>query len=75
MFEAQAARTPDAIAVVFGETVLSYDDLNRRANRLAHHLLSFGVRPMRASRFVSNAVWTWLSGYSVSSKPAGPMYH
>ncbi|MFP9449964.1 amino acid adenylation domain-containing protein, partial [Pectobacterium brasiliense] len=45
LFEAQAARTPDAIAVVFGETVLSYDDLNRRANRLAHHLLSFGVRP------------------------------
>ncbi|AIA70439.1 hypothetical protein EV46_07535 [Pectobacterium atrosepticum] len=45
LFEAQVACTPDAIAVVFGEASLSYDELNRRANRLAHHLISFGVRP------------------------------
>ncbi|WP_387696270.1 AMP-binding protein, partial [Photorhabdus sp. RM157S] len=43
--EQQAARTPDAIAVVFEEHALSYDELNRRANRLAHHLLTLGVQP------------------------------
>ncbi|RAT40576.1 hypothetical protein AU495_16350 [Lonsdalea populi] len=45
LFEAQAARTPDAAAVLFEERSLTYDALNRRANRLAHHLISLGVRP------------------------------
>ncbi|ONK01312.1 non-ribosomal peptide synthetase [Pectobacterium actinidiae] len=45
LFEAQVTRTPDAIAVVFGDTALSYNELDRQANRLAHHLLSCGVRP------------------------------
>ena len=45
LFAAQAARTPDAVAVVFGEEALSYGDLERRANRLAHHLQSLGVGP------------------------------
>ncbi|MEI7137196.1 amino acid adenylation domain-containing protein, partial [Pectobacterium atrosepticum] len=44
-FEQQVAQTPDAIAVVFEEQTLSYDGLNRRANQLAHHLLSLGVQP------------------------------
>ena len=38
LFEAQVARTPDAVAVVDGAARLTYRDLNRRANRLAHHL-------------------------------------
>ncbi len=41
-FVAQAARTPDAPAVV-SETSLSYRELDRRSNRLAHHLRSLGV--------------------------------
>ncbi|WP_145956931.1 non-ribosomal peptide synthetase, partial [Xenorhabdus miraniensis] len=45
LFEQQAERTPDAIAVVFEEQFLSYGELNRRANRLAHHLLALGVQP------------------------------
>ncbi|ETX03398.1 MAG: hypothetical protein ETSY1_00110 [Candidatus Entotheonella factor] len=45
MFEQQVARTPDAIAVVFEQHQLTYRELNRRANRLAHHLLALGVGP------------------------------
>jgi len=37
-FEAQVARTPDAIAVVFEEQQLTYRLLNERANQLAHYL-------------------------------------
>ncbi|HEY0735573.1 MAG TPA: amino acid adenylation domain-containing protein, partial [Herpetosiphonaceae bacterium] len=39
----QAARTPDAIAVVFGEQGFTYRELNARANQLAHHLQALGV--------------------------------
>jgi amino acid adenylation domain-containing protein len=45
LFEAQVARTPDAVALVYGDTRLSYGELNARANRLAHHLRSQGIRP------------------------------
>ncbi|HEY0607868.1 MAG TPA: amino acid adenylation domain-containing protein, partial [Herpetosiphonaceae bacterium] len=45
LIEAQAERTPDAIAVVFGQDALSYRDLNERSNQLAHHLRSGGIRP------------------------------
>ncbi len=41
----QADRQPDAIAAQVGDQVLSYRDLNRRANALAHHLMGLGVRP------------------------------
>ncbi|WP_244182538.1 amino acid adenylation domain-containing protein, partial [Xenorhabdus beddingii] len=45
LFEAQAALTPNATAIVCEDQSLSYDELNRRANRLAHHLMALGVRP------------------------------
>ncbi len=45
LFERQAAERPDAAALAFGEQVLSYGELNARANRLAHHLLARGVKP------------------------------
>uniref|UniRef100_UPI0013D50505 non-ribosomal peptide synthetase n=1 Tax=Myxococcus vastator TaxID=2709664 RepID=UPI0013D50505 len=45
LFEAQAAKTPEALAVVAEDSRLTYDALNRRANQLAHHLRSLGVGP------------------------------
>jgi amino acid adenylation domain-containing protein len=45
LFEAQVERTPDAVAVVFEDEQLTYGELNRRANQLAHHLRSLGVGP------------------------------
>ncbi|MGA4300136.1 amino acid adenylation domain-containing protein, partial [Ralstonia nicotianae] len=45
LVEAQAARTPDAIAVEHGTSKLSYRELDRQANRLAHRLIAQGVAP------------------------------
>ncbi|HEX8244764.1 MAG TPA: amino acid adenylation domain-containing protein, partial [Longimicrobium sp.] len=45
LFEARAARTPDATAVVSAAGSLTYGELNARANRLAHHLRALGVGP------------------------------
>jgi amino acid adenylation domain-containing protein/non-ribosomal peptide synthase protein (TIGR01720 family) len=43
LFEAQAQRNAHAIALVYGEQELSYGELNRRANQLAHYLRRHGV--------------------------------
>ncbi|RME68131.1 MAG: amino acid adenylation domain-containing protein, partial [Verrucomicrobia bacterium] len=43
LFEHQASQTPEAIAVVDGDTRLSYDALDVRANRLAHLLVERGA--------------------------------
>src|SRR5271163_706996 len=45
LFEVQAARTPEAIAVVYDGAQLTYAELNAKANRLAHHLRTLGVQP------------------------------
>ncbi|MGJ7607442.1 amino acid adenylation domain-containing protein [Variovorax sp. LT1R20] len=45
LFERQAAQQPDAVAVRFEDQQLSYGELNRRANQLAHHLRALGVGP------------------------------
>ncbi|HUF60898.1 MAG TPA: amino acid adenylation domain-containing protein, partial [Verrucomicrobiales bacterium] len=44
LFEEQALRSPDAIAVEAGVERVSYGELNARANRLAHRLCALGVR-------------------------------
>jgi amino acid adenylation domain-containing protein len=45
LFAAQAEKTPMALALIVGDEQLTYRELDRRANQLAHHLLSLGVRP------------------------------
>lgn len=45
VFEEQARRVPGREAVIFNEDVLTYDELNRRANQVAHLLRSLGVGP------------------------------
>ncbi|HZN06001.1 MAG TPA: amino acid adenylation domain-containing protein, partial [Pyrinomonadaceae bacterium] len=44
-FEEQVERTPEAVAIVFEERLLTYAQLNQQANKLAHYLMSIGVGP------------------------------
>ena len=45
LFEKQAARTPDAVALVYEQQRLTYSDLARRSDQLAHHLRVLGAGP------------------------------
>jgi amino acid adenylation domain-containing protein len=45
LFEAQAARTPDAVAIIYERQHLTYRELDARANQLAHSLIAQGVEP------------------------------
>ena len=45
LFEAQVARGPDAVALAYEDRRLTYKELNRRVNQLAHHLRSLRVGP------------------------------
>ncbi|WP_047678110.1 non-ribosomal peptide synthetase, partial [Xenorhabdus sp. NBAII XenSa04] len=45
LFEQQAAKTPQATALVYENQTLSYAELNAQANRLAHQLMALGVEP------------------------------
>jgi amino acid adenylation domain-containing protein len=45
LFETQVDKSPNAIAVTFGDEQLTYLELNSRANQLAHHLCELGVGP------------------------------
>src|SRR5262249_26117357 len=45
LFEEQVERRPESVAVVYEGRQLSYRELDRRANRLAHYLQQIGVGP------------------------------
>lgn len=45
LFEEQVQRTPETVAVVFEGQELTYQQLNTRANQLAHYLQTWGVGP------------------------------
>ncbi|MFI5618577.1 amino acid adenylation domain-containing protein [Streptomyces sp. NPDC051567] len=46
-FAAWVAATPDTVAVTFEDTSLTYQELDERSNRLAHHLIALGAGPDR----------------------------
>ncbi|WP_095988189.1 non-ribosomal peptide synthase/polyketide synthase [Cystobacter fuscus] len=55
--EAQVERTPDAVALVFGDEHLTYRQLDARANQLAWHLRSWGVGPeVRVGLFLERSL-------------------
>ena len=59
LFAAQAARTPEAPALTFGETTLAYGELDARANQLAHALRKRGVGPeVRVGLYVERSIET-----------------
>jgi amino acid adenylation domain-containing protein len=45
LFEAQATRTPNSVAAMFGSSELTYAELDGRASQLASHLRKLGVKP------------------------------
>ena len=45
LFQAQVRQRPDAIALCLDDQSISYAELNRQANRLAHHLIGLGIGP------------------------------
>jgi uncharacterized protein (TIGR02246 family) len=45
LVEAQVERTPGNVAAIFGTEELTYHELNRRANQVAHHLRRYGIGP------------------------------
>jgi non-ribosomal peptide synthetase component F len=55
LFERQPPRGPDAVALVLDDEQWTYADLNARANRLAHRLLSLGARARRPHRDLPRA--------------------
>ena len=44
-FEEQVTKNPDAIALIFEQQRLTYQELNQKANQLAHYLQAFGIEP------------------------------
>ncbi|EAZ91849.1 non-ribosomal peptide synthetase [Crocosphaera chwakensis] len=45
LFEQQAEKRPNAIAIVYEEKQLTYKELNQKANQLAHYLIKLGIKP------------------------------
>jgi amino acid adenylation domain-containing protein/non-ribosomal peptide synthase protein (TIGR01720 family) len=70
VFQGQVGRIPHETALVVGEVSLSFAELNARANRLAHHLISLGVGPERvvalalgrSAEMVVAILATWKAG-------------
>lgn len=57
LFEEQAQKNPDAVALVCGEEQLTYQELNKKANQLANYLLKQGVKPdMLIGLFVDRSI-------------------
>jgi amino acid adenylation domain-containing protein len=81
LVEAQVARTPDAVALVSGESALSYRELDQRAEALARHLLERGARGVigvclpRSPGWVVALLGVWKAGSAyLPLDPAAPAH-
>jgi amino acid adenylation domain-containing protein len=87
MFEAQAARTPDAVALAYAGELVTYAELDARADRLARHLLDLdvgaesvvGVRLPRGIDMITTVLAVWKAGAAYlpldPAYPAGRLDH
>jgi nonribosomal peptide synthetase DhbF len=80
LFEAQAARTPGALAVACGDVALSYAELDELAGRLARHLASLGAGPERLVAVVMDksadvfVAWLGVAKSGAAFLPIDPAY-
>lgn len=62
LFEAQVERTPEAIALIFNDSTITYQELNVQANQLANYLRWLGIRPeMRVGVYIERSPLTIVS--------------
>ncbi|MEK4444282.1 MULTISPECIES: amino acid adenylation domain-containing protein [unclassified Niallia] len=52
LFEQQVLKTPNSVAVIYGETVLTYDELNKKANKLSAKILEISSQKNEDNTFV-----------------------
>jgi amino acid adenylation domain-containing protein len=71
LFEKQAATRPDAVALIDGDRRITYNELNQRANQLAHHLLERGVGPEVLVGFCMEQSWMAVVGIMGILKAGG----
>jgi len=71
LFAAQAARTPDAVAVEHGAVQLSYRRLAERARRLAAHLRGLGLAPEAAVGIAAETLPAFLTGVLATLEAGG----
>lgn len=73
LFEMQARRTPDAIALEYGEERISYRELNDRANRTAQQLRQIGVGPEKLVGLCIERSVEMISGFLAVLKAGGAL--
>jgi amino acid adenylation domain-containing protein len=71
LFERQAGSQPDAIAVVHGGRQLTYRELNTRANKVAHALITRGLRPESVVAVVTERNLNWVTAVLAIFKAGG----
>lgn len=73
LIEGHATRAPHAIALTLGTRQLTYEQLNTRANQLAHQLIEQGVGPEVMVDWLVKEAWRWSSVCWRFSRQAVPM--
>src|SRR2546429_7126245 len=71
LFEAQVGRSPNAVALRHDNDVITYAELNRRANRLAHELVRHGVGPEALVGICVVRSWQMVAGLLAILKAGG----